>query len=211
MSTGPDVSGQPARLRAGDGINMTKAGKSKVAFYSEKPLRKLLGLESQDGPASPVLPTSPETPLAPKSVDRTEPMALNDPNLDGAIELLGATVPTAANASSAAGQVAAPVGRADNFLANAACHGCHDDRRRSDIHRRAVNWFCCSRSQPSTSAGRSTPSASRRSSARPAGLRGWPRPRAIVRGAHRRRHRAGRRSCDSPRRWPQHSPSACCR
>ena len=26
VSTGPDINGQPARLRAGDGINLTKAG-----------------------------------------------------------------------------------------------------------------------------------------------------------------------------------------
>ena len=44
VSTGPDVSGQSVRLRSGDGINMTSAGKTKLAFYTEKPLRKLLGL-----------------------------------------------------------------------------------------------------------------------------------------------------------------------
>ena len=115
VSTGPDVSGQPARLRSGDGINLTTAGKAKVAFYSEKPLRKLLGLPAQDGPASPALPTSPEAPAAPKAVDRTEPIALNDPNLDGATELLGATTPAIGEAAPVAGRTAAPVGRADNF------------------------------------------------------------------------------------------------
>lgn len=119
VSTGPDVSGQPARLRTGDGINMTKAGKTKIAFYSEKPLRKLLGLPSLDGPVSPALPLSPEPPAAPQSIDRTEPMALNDPNLDGATELLGATAPAAAGTSAISGEVAAPAGRADNFMANA--------------------------------------------------------------------------------------------
>ena len=116
VSTGPDVSGQPARLRTGDGINLATAGKAKVAFYSEKPLRKLLGLPAQDGPASPALPISPETPATPKAVDRTEPIALNDPNLDGATELLGATAPAAGEALPVAGQTAAPVGRADNFM-----------------------------------------------------------------------------------------------
>lgn len=116
VSTGPDVSGQPARLRSGDGINLTTAGKAKVAFYSEKPLRKLLGLPAQDGLATPALPVSPETPAKPKAVDRTDPIALNDPNLDGATELLGASAPTAGGASPMAARSAAPVGRADNFM-----------------------------------------------------------------------------------------------
>lgn len=116
VSTGPDVSGQPARLRTGDGINLTLAGKTKIAFYSEKPLRKLLGLPAQGGPASPVLPISPDTPAKPKAIDRTEPMALNDPNLDGATELLGAATPAAAETLPVAGRTAAPAGRADNFM-----------------------------------------------------------------------------------------------
>jgi len=115
VSSGPDVSGQPARLRTGDGINLTQAGKLKVAFYSEKPLRKLLGLPAQDGLASPVLPVSPETPAKPKAVDRTEPIALNDPNLDGATELLGGTAPTG-EALPVAGRTTAPQGRADDFM-----------------------------------------------------------------------------------------------
>jgi hypothetical protein len=119
VSTGPDVSGQPARLRSGDGINLTTAGKAKVAFYSEKPLRKLLGLPAQDGQPSPALPVSPETPAAPKAIDRTDPIALNDPNLDGATELLGATTSASGEARPVAGRTAAPVGRADNFMGTA--------------------------------------------------------------------------------------------
>src|SRR5690606_9124324 len=41
--TGPDMNGQPVRLRAGDGINLTRPAKRKIAFYVEKPLAKLLG------------------------------------------------------------------------------------------------------------------------------------------------------------------------
>ena len=44
VTTGPDINGQPVRLRADDGINVTKAGKRKLAFYTEKPLAKILGL-----------------------------------------------------------------------------------------------------------------------------------------------------------------------
>ncbi|WP_315925364.1 DUF459 domain-containing protein [Mesorhizobium sp. SP-1A] len=94
VSTGPDVSGQPVRLRADDGINLTRAGKRKVAFYAEKPLLKLLGLASPTGvpaapaPASPKVAKPEGTP--PALADRTQPMLLDDPALDGASELLGA-------------------------------------------------------------------------------------------------------------------------
>ena len=36
VSTGPDINGQPVRLRTSDGINLTKAGKRKLAFYTRK-------------------------------------------------------------------------------------------------------------------------------------------------------------------------------
>ncbi len=41
--TGFDINGQTARLRGNDGINITSAGKRKLAFYAEKPLRAYLG------------------------------------------------------------------------------------------------------------------------------------------------------------------------
>lgn len=122
VMSGPDVSGQPVRLRSGDGTNLTTAGKAKLAFYTEKPLRKLLGEPSEDGPAVPAIAAPSLTPgtTTPAAVDRTEPMALNDPNLDGATELLGApsTTPPATQPAAIAGQ--APAGRADNFGAAAA-------------------------------------------------------------------------------------------
>lgn len=87
-ATGPDVSGQPVRLRGGDGINLTGAGKTKVAFYVDKPLRKALGL---GGPVATPLPQGPALPPGePKALDRTPPMSLTDPEMDGGGELLGA-------------------------------------------------------------------------------------------------------------------------
>ena len=38
VDNGPDMNGQPVRLRGADGINLSKAGKRKIAFYAEKPL-----------------------------------------------------------------------------------------------------------------------------------------------------------------------------
>ncbi len=94
VTTGPDVNGQPVRLRSDDGINLTQAGKRKLAFYAEKPLSKILGLTTAPGAAAgvPALPAL--TPEAQKAapVDRTVPISLNDPELDGGTELLGANV-----------------------------------------------------------------------------------------------------------------------
>jgi hypothetical protein len=96
VSSGPDVNGQPVRLRAGDGINMTAAGKRKIAFYVEKPLNKILG-ETTGGEPVALAPAdlpaiSPEGPNA-APVDRTVPISLADPQLDGGTELLGAQAP----------------------------------------------------------------------------------------------------------------------
>jgi len=105
VTTGPDVNGQPVRLRADDGINMTKAGRRKLAFYAEKPLLKILGLGTGSGtlsaPAGEPAVTGPAPPAAPATVDRTPPMRLDDPALDGGGELLGAApaAPPAAPAS----------------------------------------------------------------------------------------------------------------
>ena len=96
VSTGPDINGRPVRLRSDDGINMTRAGKAKIAFYAEKPLLKILGLGDPSGagtvsaPAGQPAVTSPTPPAAPAAVDRTPPMLLSDPALDGGGELLGA-------------------------------------------------------------------------------------------------------------------------
>lgn len=125
-ATGPDVNGQPARLRGSDGINMTKAGKRKLAFYVEKPLQKLLDAAqpaaavaalsppAADAPAfiGPPLPPS-DQPSAPSN--RTEPMPLNAPR--GETELLTAAQPPApasapAPAAAPAAQPQAPQPRA---------------------------------------------------------------------------------------------------
>lgn len=113
VTTGPDVNGQPVRLRGRDGINLTDAGKAKVAFYVEKPLRKILGEPDDSAKPAVAAPVLPEAPKAPVAVDRTEPISLEDPGLDGGSDLMGgpgAALPGDPNAS-----FPAPEGRADAF------------------------------------------------------------------------------------------------
>ena len=43
VRSGPDMTGQVVRLRNGDGINLTRAGRRKMAFFAEKEVRRLLG------------------------------------------------------------------------------------------------------------------------------------------------------------------------
>lgn len=125
VSTGPDINGQPVRLRSDDGINLSRAGKRKVAFYVEKPLFKALGIPGASGtvlPAVAALPDAVQGPAQPADLDRTPPIALSDPNLDGGLELLGASPKPPVETRTAAGLLAAEglapepsPGRADDF------------------------------------------------------------------------------------------------
>ena len=126
-SVGPDMNGQRVRLRGSDGINLTAAGKRKVAFYVERPLNKLLGSAVAPGIASLGPGSGPATGIGlqhPAEIDRTPPMSLSDPALDGSVTLLGA-----ANAAGENRKLGTPVeklvqeglapaskpGRADDF------------------------------------------------------------------------------------------------
>lgn len=125
VSTGPDINGNPVRLRSGEnGINLTRPGKRKVAFYAEKPLEKILGTAkpAQIGAVNGLVPQAPST-VAPVDIDRTVPISLSDPELNGGQELLGATFKpgveksqTAAEKLTKEGIAPRPVaGRADDF------------------------------------------------------------------------------------------------
>jgi hypothetical protein len=95
VMSGPDMNGQPVKLRSSDGINMTKAGKRKLAFYTEKPLSKIFGdakTPIAGVPAPQNLPDIAIDPAAIARIDRTVPISLTDPELDGGTELLGLTV-----------------------------------------------------------------------------------------------------------------------
>jgi hypothetical protein len=127
VSSGPDINGQLVRLRGDDGINLTRAGKRKIAFYAEKPLLKILGLATPDGapaqpaPAGAPAVLNPDGTAIPVLVDRTPPMLLSDPALDGGVELLGAAPPAQAASSPDKDAIADDValggvaGRADDF------------------------------------------------------------------------------------------------
>ncbi len=121
VTTGPDINGQPKRLRGDDGINLSKAGRRKVAFFAEKPLLKAVaGLVPLPAALAPALGApGAAAPAAIPAIDRTPPIALNDPELDGGQELLGsASAPENAFAASVASRTAdakPQEGRADDF------------------------------------------------------------------------------------------------
>ncbi|MFK0642036.1 MULTISPECIES: DUF459 domain-containing protein [unclassified Ochrobactrum] len=72
--TGFDINGQTARLRGNDGINITSAGKRKLAFYAEKPLRAYLGGAKEEDRPLPATGTHDPS----KPVDRVAPVSIRD-------------------------------------------------------------------------------------------------------------------------------------
>ncbi|RVR12007.1 DUF459 domain-containing protein [Sinorhizobium meliloti] len=123
--TGSDINGQQVRLRGSDGINLTKAGKRKLAFYVEKDIRKLLGeaAATTDVPGAEGLKDLVVSkPLANEDIIKTQPISLIDPELDGATALLGGDTPLKSTGKSPRDRliekgevVVAPPGRIDDF------------------------------------------------------------------------------------------------
>ncbi|MFN3364556.1 MAG: DUF459 domain-containing protein [Allorhizobium sp.] len=122
--TGSDINGQPVRLRGNDGIGFTGPGKRKLAFYVEKSVRRYLGdmtspdLVRLDASNLPELVTL--SPSENKAIVTTPPIDLFDPELDGADELLGGTVPVSSTFPTPRDQLVQngrlpdpPVGRVD--------------------------------------------------------------------------------------------------
>ncbi|MEZ5871086.1 MAG: DUF459 domain-containing protein [Nitratireductor sp.] len=93
VNAGPDVNGQIVRLRNSDGINMTRAGKAKLAFYAEKELRRVPGLANDatltasPDLGGPVVPLEPE--YDPAATGRTIVVSLDNPVVDGDEKLDG--------------------------------------------------------------------------------------------------------------------------
>ena len=125
VRTGSDINGQQVRLRGSDGINLTKAGKRKLAFYVEKDIRKLLGeaAATTDVPGAEGLKDLVVSkPLANEDIIKTQPISLIDPELDGATALLGGDTPLKSTGKSPRDRliekgevVVAPPGRIDDF------------------------------------------------------------------------------------------------
>lgn len=127
--TGSDINGQQVRLRGSDGINMTAAGRRKMAFYAEKPLRRLLGSSADTSAGFVGLDASnlpdlflPGASLEASNPVRTLPVSMTDPDFDGGSQLLGGSVaqvnltPTPRDKLVRDGIApTAPTGRVDNF------------------------------------------------------------------------------------------------
>lgn len=126
--TGSDINGQQVRLRGSDGINVTEAGRRKIAFYAEKSIRRLLGDAAAAGISALDSANFPEIFMPPApgenaaAITRTMPVAMTDPALDGGSELLGEMPATAGLVPSPRDQLVldgilpeAPEGRVDNF------------------------------------------------------------------------------------------------
>lgn len=113
--TGVAVNGQTVRLRGNDGINLTTAGKLKLAFYAEKPLRLLLKPAPAETPDSDLKSNEAMTQPAQKEITRIGPMKLGDLDQAGDDILLGGAPETTKIINSHAEKKPAPPGRADNF------------------------------------------------------------------------------------------------
>jgi hypothetical protein len=89
VSSGPDVDGQPRQLRTGDGINFTRAGKRKLAFYVEREIRKQPGFGSGAVDLLASVTQSNQIEIAPDGTKRLVGpiISLTDP-LPGASEML---------------------------------------------------------------------------------------------------------------------------
>ncbi len=110
--TGFDINGQTARLRGNDGINITSAGKRKLAFYAEKPLRAYLGGGKEEGQPLPAAGAQDPS----KPVDRVAPVSLRDINKDESGVLLGGNLGVRPqNARPAPVEKKPAPGRADDF------------------------------------------------------------------------------------------------
>jgi hypothetical protein len=73
-ATGPDVNGQIARLRLGDGVHFTKAGARKAAHFVDIVIRRILEKTPTQNvialPVPPVADTTPASPPQPADVER---------------------------------------------------------------------------------------------------------------------------------------------
>jgi hypothetical protein len=125
--TGSDINGQQVRLRTSDGINLTDAGRRKLAFYVEKPARRILGTQASPDLVRLDSTNMPSLDLSSNPADHTDPISLSDPNLDGGTALLGGAAQPMSTGKSPRdrlvqdGEMAPPpAGRIDDYRLSAA-------------------------------------------------------------------------------------------
>ncbi|WP_370692874.1 DUF459 domain-containing protein [Methylobacterium sp.] len=68
-ATGPDLDGQEAKLRAGDGVHFTKAGARKLAHFADVELKRMMGTGSTVVPPAAPVATAPVDGEAPRLDD----------------------------------------------------------------------------------------------------------------------------------------------
>ena len=124
IRSGPDVNGQVVRLRNSDGINLTRAGRRKMAFFAEKHVRQMLdGADDTSFGSVDAIVLAPlgddllDAPLQPRMSAPLSFGALSDDGV--ALEGSSPTVPAPTLPRTNPGLIAVdegtPEGRADNF------------------------------------------------------------------------------------------------
>jgi hypothetical protein len=95
MTSGPDVEGQTRQLRTGDGINFTRAGRVKLAFYVEREIRRQTGFGSGGIDLLATVTQGNQIEIAPDGTKRLvgPVISLNNPLPGASVELVGAAPP----------------------------------------------------------------------------------------------------------------------
>jgi hypothetical protein len=97
ITSGPDVEGQTRQLRTGDGINFTRAGRLKLAFYVEREIRRQTGFGSGGIDLLATVTQGNQIEIAPDGTKRLVGpiISLNNPLPGSSGELAGGAPPTA--------------------------------------------------------------------------------------------------------------------
>jgi hypothetical protein len=92
ITSGPDVEGQTRQLRTGDGINFTRAGRLKLAFYVEREIRRQTGFGSGGIDLLATVTQGNQIEIAPDGTKRLvgPVISLNNPLPGSSAELVGA-------------------------------------------------------------------------------------------------------------------------
>jgi hypothetical protein len=118
VAVGPDITGQSVQLRTGDlGLNFTRAGQRKLAYFVEQELNAILGggapqVAAADTAAASADPAQPEPEIGP--MVNIEALAVGE-TLSGTAPGASGTAATAILRRLSGNGNAPPAGRADNY------------------------------------------------------------------------------------------------